>query len=252
MPGLALFPVFLAGLLGGVHCIGMCGGIVGAFSAASPRRAFPVAVTMQRSSAAMPMTGSATFMLAYNAGRISSYATAGAIAGGLADGARRLAGLSEMQEGGYWLANLMLIAVGLHLMHIWGGVARLESAGQLLWRHVQPLTRHVLPAATPARALMLGALWGWLPCGMVYSMLTAALMSGSAASGAAEMTAFGLGTLPALLALGMLGHRVRGWSQQRAVRTAGGATIAAFGMLGIYRALHGLPQVWSGLCLGAA
>jgi sulfite exporter TauE/SafE len=252
MFGLALFPVFLAGLLGSVHCIGMCGGIVGAFSSApSSRRAFPVAVTVQGGSAAMPMAGATAFTLAYNAGRIASYAMAGAIAGGFADGARRLAGLSEMQAGGYWLANLMLIAVGLHLMNIWNGAARLETAGQVLWRRVQPLTASVLPVDTPRKAFTLGALWGWLPCGMVYSMLMTALISGSAVSGAAVMAAFGLGTLPALFALGMLGQRVRAWSQRRVVRTTGGALIVAFGVLGIYRALHGLPQAWSGLCLGA-
>jgi uncharacterized protein len=239
MSGISLFPVFLVGLLGSVHCVGMCGGIVSALSVA-PARAFPVPVRTVR--AAHP----AWNVVAYNAGRIGSYMVAGALAGGLAGGARTLAGLPPVQAGGYWLANLMLVALGLYLMDLWRGLAWLEQGGRHLWRHVQPLIGRLGPGAGygPARMFAAGGLWGWLPCGMVYSVLATAMLGGSAGAGAAVMLAFGLGTLPMLLTLGMAGAGLRRWLQRRPVRLASGALVLAFGVAGLARAAGGLPASW--------
>jgi sulfite exporter TauE/SafE len=251
MGGISLFPMFVVGLLGSVHCAAMCGGIVSALSLA-PRRlpAFPVPV--RTVAAAHPELGK---VLAYNAGRIASYAFAGALAGGAAGSARALAGLPALQAGGYWLANLMLVALGLYLMDAWRGLAWVEQAGGGLWLRVQPLMRHVGRPDTPAKMVATGFLWGWLPCGMVYSALVTALLSGSSAGGAAVMLAFGLGTLPMLLALGAAGAQLRQFLARRGVRLASGLLVLAFGMLGLARAAGGLPQSWlHTLCLapGAA
>jgi uncharacterized protein len=244
---LNLIPVFMIGLLGSVHCIGMCGGIVSALSVAPARKPFPVAVVgagVQAVPAELLRVG------AYNTGRIGSYMTAGAVAGGVAQGVRTLSAVSTLQIGGYWLANLTLIALGLYLMDAWRGLARLESAGQGVWRRVQPLMKPLLPADTPARMLALGALWGWVPCGMVYSMLLTAMLTGSALSGASVMLAFGLGTLPMLLTLGMLGTHLREWTRRPGVRTASGLLIIGFGLLGLVRAANGLPLGWlDAVCL---
>ncbi|MBQ5946117.1 sulfite exporter TauE/SafE family protein [Massilia sp. ST3] len=250
MHGLALFPVFLVGLFGSVHCAGMCGGIVGALSVggAAPqpaRPAFPVPV---RTVTLAPAAGVA----AYNTGRIASYMAAGALAGGAAAGAARFAALPALQEAAYWAANLMLVALGLFLMDAWRGLARLEQGGQALWRHVRPLLRRVGPPSTPGRMLAAGALWGWLPCGMVYSVLATAMLSGSAVNGAAVMLAFGLGTLPMLAMLGLAGQRLRARLQAPRVRLACGLVIAAFGLAGLARAAGGLPDSWVHLvCIGA-
>jgi sulfite exporter TauE/SafE len=138
-------------------------------------------------------------------------------------------------------------------------LARLEQGGQLLWRHVQPLLRGLRPAPgaslKPGRMLAAGALWGWLPCGMVYSVLVTAMLSGSAAGGALVMLAFGLGTLPMLLGLGLLGARQRAFLRMRAVRVACGALVLGFGLLGLARAAGGLPHgLWETICVapGAA
>lgn len=246
-----LLPVFLVGLAGSVHCVGMCGGIVSAFSLAPPGRApFPVAVV----AAAAPRAASGALrVLAYNAGRIGSYATAGAIAGGLADGAATLAGLAGWQAAGFWLANLMLIALGLYLMDAWRGVARLEQLGQGVWRRLQPLMRFILPLDSARKMLAMGALWGWLPCGMVYSVLITAMLSGSAASGAAVMAAFGLGTLPMLAVLGLAGNGLRASLQRLPVRRIAGVLVIAFGLLGVARAAGGLPHGWLDvLCVNGA
>lgn len=239
--GASLFPVFLVGLLGSVHCAGMCGGIVGALSFA-PRRPGAGATTIAlHPVAAVP---AAVNVAAYNLGRIGSYMTAGALAGGIAEGASALSSLPLLQAGAYWLANLMLVAMGLYLMGAWSGIAHVERAGQWLWRRVQPALKRVGPPDTPGRMAAAGALWGWLPCAMVYSVLVTAMLSGSAASGALTMLAFGLGTLPMMLALGLLGARLRGWLRLPAVRIACGAVVLGFGVLGLLRAAGGLPPSW--------
>ena len=235
-----LIPVFIVGLLGSVHCIGMCGGIVSALSAADgPRKPFPVPVRTITASVI-----DLRKILAYNAGRIASYATAGALAGGLMQGTRWFSVLTQVQVLTYWLVNLMLVALGLSLMNVWNGLAQVEVLGQGLWRHLQKPARRLLPMDTPLKALALGGIWGWLPCGMVYSVLVTAMFSGSAATGAAVMLAFGLGTLPTLLLIGMFGMRVRAWTANRHVRLVAGLVVLAFGLLGIARAVNGASSAW--------
>ena len=246
MTNLSLVPVFMIGLLGGVHCVGMCGGIVAALSVTSgTKRPFPIAVATE----AAALDGTLR-VLAYNFGRIGSYAAAGAVAGGVAGAAGTFSSLASLQIGGYWLANLMLVALGLYLMDVWRGLTTLEAAGQFVWRRVQPLIKHLVPMDSWPKALALGGLWGWLPCGMVYSVLVTAMFTGSAASGATVMMVFGLGTLPTLLGLGLLGARLKTWTQRRPVRVAGGLIVLAFGVLGLVRATNGLSLGWlDTLCL---
>jgi len=250
MSALSLFPFFVAGLVGSVHCVGMCGGIVSAFSMAAPRPAFPIAVTTIPAAA---VVDGGLRVLAYNAGRLGSYMAAGALAGGMLGGVRQLAGVAPLQMAAYWLANLMLVALGLYLMNAWRGLARLEAGGRFLWQRLQPLTRHLLPIRHPGQALALGALWGWLPCGMVYSMLLTAMLTGSASGGAAVMLAFGLGTMPALVTMGLLGNRLQTWTRKREVRLGAGLLVLAFGLLGLARASHGISAGWlDALCLTPA
>lgn len=273
MASFSLLPIALAGLLGSVHCLGMCGGIVGAFSAASPARR-PVRIPVVVAGAAASGGGLAARLraaggtalvspavagwvrvLGYNIGRLASYALAGAIAGGLAEGLmtgvagvtgaahgmQALARLSAWQAAAYWLANVMLIAIGLSVMDAWRGLARVEAAGQWLWARVRPFTARLLPLDSLPKMVAMGMLWGWLPCGMVYSMLVTAMLAGSAFNGAAVMLAFGAGTLPAMLALGSVGQQWRQRLQQRPLRIAAGLIILGFGALGLFRAAHGVP-----------
>lgn len=274
MPAAQLLPVFLVGLAGSIHCVGMCGGIVGALSGSArrgpaavpvaPHTVMPIAVAgagaaaggTSSSAGAAPARPLAR-VLAYNAGRIASYMLAGAIAGGLAAGAQGVAALSGMASVQlllYWLANLMLVALGLHLMNAWRGLAWLEQGGRLLWQRAQPamapLMRTLLPAQRPQQAFALGALWGWLPCGMVYSVLVTAMLSGSALDGALVMLAFGLGTLPMLTSLGLLGARIQVALRRPAVRIACGMLVLGFGVLGLARAMGGFTPAWMELlCL---
>lgn len=220
MPDQGFLALFIVGLLGGTHCAGMCGGIVGALSLQIPQG-----------------RGAWVIHVAYNLGRIGSYMLAGAIAGvvGFAFG-----NLLPIQRGLYLFASLMLVALGIYLLGATRVLAFLERGGQWLWRRVQPATRRFMPVRGPAQALPLGMLWGWLPCGLVYSALTTALASGSAARGALAMAAFGLGTLPNLLLAGLLLARFRRFAQARATRLASGLLVLGFGVYGVITALRAM------------
>jgi uncharacterized protein len=229
---LAIFTaVFLTGLLGGVHCVGMCGGIVAALSGSAGTRR-PV------------------LHLAYNAGRVGSYAVAGALAGAAGSLGLLLDGLLPVQLALYVLANVMLIALGLYLAGVSGVATYLERAGLALWRRIQPLTRGLLPADTLPRALGLGLLWGWLPCGLVYAVLATALLTGDPLAGAAIMAAFGLGTVPNLLLAGLAARRLS-LARARPVRVAAGALVLGFGIYGLAHAGALNEHIRTGLlCFG--
>ena len=221
MPDSGFIALFLVGLLGGTHCVGMCGGIVGALSMGSPARW--------------------SMHFAYNAGRIASYALAGALAGALGAASLGLDGALPIRFLLYFLANLMLVALGLYLIGVTRALAFSERFGQRLWRRIQPLTRRFLPARSVAQAFPLGLLWGWLPCGLVYSALTSALTAGSVGRGALLMLAFGLGTLPNLLLAGIVLGRVNEFVRRPAVRLGSGLLVLGFGLYGLFglmRLLH--------------
>ena len=222
MPESSYLALFLIGLLGGTHCIGMCGGIVGALSMGDGARP--------------------SMHLAYNAGRIISYGIAGVLAGSLGGAGIALSGQVPVRIILFVAANLMLVALGLYLMGATRALAFTERFGHKLWRHVQPLTRRFLPARTVAQAFPLGLLWGWLPCGLVYSALVTALTSGSALRGGAMMLAFGLGTLPNLLLAGLLAARLNRFVAQPLVRIGSGVLVLGFGLRGLFGAFRLIVQ----------
>jgi hypothetical protein len=232
MTEFSIIAVFFVGLLGGVHCLGMCGSIVGILTGQLPK-----------DGARWP------FHLAYNSGRIASYTLAGLLVGAVGQAGLLLRDVVPVQLLLFALSSLMLIALGLYLAGIWSMVRRIEQLGNVLWQRIQPLTRLVFPITSPLRALMLGMLWGWLPCGLVYSVLVTALASGHPQSGALIMLAFGLGTLPNLLAIGLFWERCRRWVQSPRARLFAGLIVMAFGVYGLIKvgyvfAVHG----WTGSC----
>ncbi|NJN48052.1 MAG: sulfite exporter TauE/SafE family protein [Candidatus Competibacteraceae bacterium] len=204
---------FLVALLGGVHCLGMCGGIVGALTLGLP------AATRTRFSTMLP------YLLAYNVGRIISYTVAGGLAGGIGAWAAHLASVRYGQEGLRLVAGLFMVLLGLYLGGWWQGLARLERFGGLLWRRIEPWGRRLIPVRTPAQALSLGLVWGWLPCGLVYSVVIWAVSAGSAMQGGLLMLSFGLGTLPMLLAMGAFAATLATWVRRLWVRRCAGAMI---------------------------
>lgn len=234
MPETGFLAVFLVGLLGGVHCAGMCGGIVSALSLNMPAAA----------AARHPVW---LIHLSYNLGRISTYTLAGAAMGALGSLGLLLEGALPIQLGLYVAANVMMIALGLYLAGTTRALAFTERAGQWLWRRVQPFTKRFLPVRGPAQAFPLGMLWGWLPCGMVYSVLALALLSGGALRGGATLLAFGLGTLPNLLLAGLLLARFRGLVHSRGLRLAAGFLVGGFGVWGLLNATTLGGRLWQGV-----
>jgi sulfite exporter TauE/SafE len=185
--------------------------------------------------------------LSYNAGRIASYGVAGAIAGLIGGTGLLFNRILPMQMLLYVLANLVLVSLGLYLAGFGGQLARVETLGAWLWRRIEPYGARVLPANTAAKAFALGTLWGWLPCGLVYSMLAVALVSGSGANGAGVMLAFGLGTLPNLLLAGMAFKRLREITSDRRIRLAAGMLVACFGLVGLAKAMNLFEHIRQGL-----
>jgi uncharacterized protein len=212
---------FAAGLLGGVHCAAMCGPIVAACSSTSPRRG------AQRWSLA----------LSYNAGRLASYTAAGALAGFIGQASLALRGDSHALIVLPLVASASLMLMALYIAGVPQVKRALEAAGGVLWRWVRPWSKQFLPANTILRAVGLGAVWGWLPCGMVYAVLVTAVAAGDAGEGALIMLAFGLGTLPNVLAIGALTSRLKSL-RQRAVRLSAAAAIASFALVGALGTFH--------------
>ncbi len=215
---LVMVSVFSAGLLSGVHCAGMCGGIVGAVSMQLPRNRMPV-----------------FYHLAYNGGRLLSYTAAGVIVGALGKSGLILKGVLPVQQMLFALASVMLIVMGLYLAGIWQGVRHIENVGGMLWKKIQPYSRGLLPADSLPKVFGLGVLWGWLPCGLVYTVLLSALAMGGALRGGLVMLAFGLGTLPNLLAVGLFYSSVKKFAQIRLVRLVAGALVAGLGAYGLFK-----------------
>lgn len=241
------FSAFLVGLLGGVHCVAMCGGIVAALNLPARRTGLSAA---GGGTIAAGVAAQVPLHVAYSTGRIASYTAAGAIAGG-AGGVATLAGtVMPVQIALAFLANGLVVLLGVYLAGAGSGIARLEAIGSALWRRVAPIGRRFLPADTPARAVGAGAVWGWLPCGLVYSVLALALASGDAARGATVMLAFGLGTAPNLVLAGLTLERFRGRLARPQVRRVAGVAVAALGVWGAIRTPGLLERVREGIaCL---
>jgi sulfite exporter TauE/SafE len=208
-----LSTLFIVGLMGSGHCIGMCGGIVAALGSNRP---------------------SLVLLLGYNLGRLLSYSIAGAIAAGLVVGlaGERYQLLIPLLRT---LAGIMIVLMGLYIAGWWRVLTRLEQLGQIVWRQIQPLVLGLGKPDSAVQSVAAGMLWGWLPCGLVYSALSQALLSDSAAMGALAMLAFGLGTLPAMLAAGWFSSQLARWLQSPALRKIMGLCLMAMGLWMIWQ-----------------
>ena len=215
---LLLITAFLLGFLGSPHCAGMCGGIIGVLHNA----------TAELGNSKKQQIG---YSLAFNGGRLFSYAVAGMIAATLGSslialiGAQRSHAVMQMTAGGF------MLVLGLSISGWWSGLNRIESFGYKFWRRLQPLTRHFIPIRGRTQALLLGTLWGWLPCGLVYSALVLVLASGNALQGGLTMLAFGLGTLPMMALIGLSADKISRWRTNSTIRSVMGGVIMLFGIV---------------------
>jgi sulfite exporter TauE/SafE len=216
---------FVAGLMGGLHCAAMCGGIVCMLNGRQDGKA--KGATRWK------------WALAYNAGRIASYTFAGVLAGSAGQAGFLLRGSIPAQQVFMLVAGMTLCVMALYLTGVTPMMRGLEAVGTVLWRQVEPLTRRVFPVDSVSKALGLGVLWGWLPCGMVYAALLLALSTGHPLQGGVVMLAFGLGTLPNMLLMGSLAGRMQNLLKIRGARLVIAGLVAAAGVYGIF---HGMQS----------
>lgn len=215
----SLAALFILGLFSTLHCIGMCGGVVGALS-------FSLSPEVREKPARLFQ-----FLAAYNLGRISSYALGGFIVGAIGMSLIGLIGRENAQLIARVLTASMMVLVGLYVAGWLPQMAKLDQLGSRLWRVIQPLGKRFLPVEHVPQAFAYGAVWGWLPCGLVYSALLLAALGGSAIQGGLGMLAFGLGTLPAMLATGFFSHSLTRWLQNKRIRYLFGGILIALGVM---------------------
>lgn len=221
---LTFYTALMIGLFGSTHCIGMCGGIVGALNGGLSLSTHSPGHIIGRH-------------LTYNSGRIISYVSAGAIAG-LAGSQLSVFSLDTIIPVGRLIGGFFMIAIGFYLAGWWHAVSKIEKLGLFLWKRIEPLGRHLLPANTPLRVFGLGLVWGWLPCGLVYATLALSLMSADAGQGALIMFGFGLGTLPALLAMGGIAGTFLRLLRHPVFRKISGISIIFFGIYTSFTAFN--------------
>ena len=222
MTEFTFFAAIAVGFLGGTHCVGMCGGIVSALSLSIDQ----------------PKKTPLSFLLAYNVGRIVSYVIAGAIAGGLGALLAANSSLHSAQTGLSIVAAGFMFLMGLYIAGWSSVLSKVEKAGGVIWRQLEPLGRRFLPVKQTDHALWLGMVWGWLPCGLVYSVLIWSLSAGSATEGMWLMLGFGLGTLPNLLAMGVAAQQLKQWMHKSWVKQSAGALLIAFAFIQLARLIQ--------------
>jgi len=222
---ISLFAAFAAGAAGSVHCVAMCGGMSGALGMKARRHG---------------ATSGRAFVhgLTYQAGRIASYSVAGALVGSFGGVLQANFDVDKASLIARSLAGLVLILAAVGVLSRWRPLSRLEHLGARLWKHLAPVAR-AIPSHGLRSSLLLGMLWGWLPCGLVYSMLLVAALGGGPLMGAATMLCFGLGTAPAVVATGLLGGQVWRTAATRRLNLAAGSMLLIFGLVTMLAPLSG-------------
>lgn len=235
---LDLLSAFIIGLLGSGHCIAMCGGITTMLTSALPSSKYhdnqQIPVNTQNEN--NRQTSKLTLVILYHIGRIASYCVIGAIVGYTGSIAAKNIGMPL--AGLRMFSAIFVVLLGLYLGQWLMWLNRVEALGKGLWQHISPLAQKFIPVSSPAKAFSLGAIWGWLPCGLVYSTLTWALASGSFVTGASIMLFFGLGTLPALLTLSLSFASIKNILVKPALRKTMALTLITFGIYSFVVAYH--------------
>ena len=208
---ITFFTLFLLGFFGGTHCVGMCGGLSSAFALQLP-----------------PHLNRLGLIVLLNLGRISSYVLIGLIVGLVGQVGISLDDTRWLQNGLYIAANILLLLLGMYLAGLSTAATQIERIGRPIWKRLNPILNRLLPIKSVPACFGVGMLWGWLPCGLVYSASLYALGSGNAVQGGLYMLAFALGTLPNLLAMGIFAAQLKTLLQRRAIRLCAGLLVAGW------------------------
>ncbi|TKB57444.1 sulfite exporter TauE/SafE family protein [Ferrimonas aestuarii] len=213
---------FGIGLLGAGHCLGMCGGVMAALSHGLP------------SHIQLNFGKRIALILGYNLGRLLSYCFAAAAVAFVVSQTTDFLALKHHFEFIRLFAGVVLVATGLYI----GGLSRkllvLEKIGQPVWKRLSPIAQKVMPIDTLTKAVVAGAIWGWLPCGLVYSTLIWTASIGDGTTAVLAMLAFGIGTLPALMVVGAAANGLKRWLNHRGFRLISSVIIVTYGFSIIY------------------
>lgn len=183
---------FAMGLFSSMHCIGMCGSIIGTLTLSlSPE-------IRNNKMRLLP------FVFNYNLGRVASYTIAGSLAGII--GVLMVMPFDNVHGHRVLqvLSALFMMCAGLYIAGWFPRFAYIEKIGRHFWKKIEPFGRKLIPVKTHTHAYLFGMVWGWLPCGLVYSALALAATTGDVVKSALLMLAFGLGTLPAVMGVGIM------------------------------------------------
>ncbi|MFW5449961.1 MAG: sulfite exporter TauE/SafE family protein [Methylophagaceae bacterium] len=206
---------FLLGLFSTVHCIAMCGSVIGALTLSLP------AEVRESQSKMFP------YVLNYNLGRLLSYGIAGAIVGLLSSPLVEFNGHLVLRV----LSVIVMIGMGLYLAGWFPKFAHMERVGAPIWRWLQPIGQKLLPVRTRTQAFLLGTVWGWLPCGLVYAALAVAATAGGATEASLTMLAFGAGTLPAVMGAGLFAGFLASMARMKHLRQFAGIAIIVMALV---------------------
>ncbi len=183
---------FIMGLLSSMHCVGMCGSIIGTLTLSLD------ADIRQNKKRLLP------FVFNYNAGRVTSYTLAGSLLGVV----QSLLVMSMDESTGYRILQILSAVVmgsaGFYIAGWFPRFAYIEKIGLHFWRAIEPYGRKLIPVKTYSQAYLFGMVWGWLPCSLVYTALALASTAGGVSQSAFTMLFFGLGTIPAVMGIGIM------------------------------------------------
>jgi sulfite exporter TauE/SafE len=213
------FVAFLMGLISSLHCIGMCGSIIGTLTLSlSPE-------IRHKKSLLLP------FVFNYNLGRITSYTIAGALAGII----QSIAVMHMSEINGHRLLQIfsaiIMASAGLYIAGWFPRFAYIEKIGVHFWKKIEPYGRKLIPVQNRNQAFLFGMVWGWLPCGLVYAALAVAATAGDVTKSALTMLAFGLGTLPAVMGVGIMTGILTRLSRMQRFKQAIGLFMIALALL---------------------
>ncbi len=228
--GFLISSAFMMGLVGSLHCVGMCGGIVSVLGCGQSGES-------GQHDPSKNFMSLMAYHSAYNIGRISSYGIIGMIIAFVSMKSVAMAPVVSFPVG-MVISGVFMVLLGLYISGWWRILGQLERVGGYVWHYIKPFGQYILPVKSLPHAFLLGLVWGWLPCGLVYSALGLAAVSLNPLWGGIIMVSFGLGTLPMLLAIGSSAGKLNSWLQNIQLRRIAGLSIIVMGMVSLFSAFQ--------------
>lgn len=226
----SFFVALLMGLFSAFHCLGMCGSIIGSLTLSLKRE------IRENKRLLLP------FVASYNTGRVLSYSMAGMLAGFAENVLTIPFGEGHGHRILQILSAIVMLGAGLHIGGWFPRFAYIEKFGNIVWRRIEPYGRRLVPVETLPRAFVFGMVWGWLPCGLVYTALALAATTGDVFRSTFTMLAFGLGTMPAVMGVGIMTSWMVKLSNMKRFRELTGIVLILLALMATFPGLNPLVK----------